>query len=79
LPSSGGSQSAALLDLNALGFATVGVLKGTTSGSGDQATSTASLVSVSVPIVGLSADLVKSTSTASAAARRRPSAAARSS
>jgi hypothetical protein len=64
LPSSGGSQSAALLDLNALGFATVGVLKGTTSGSGDTATSTASLASVSVPIVGLSADLVKSTSTA---------------
>jgi hypothetical protein len=65
LPSSGGSQSAALLDLNLLGFASVGVLKGTTSGSGDTATSTASLVTVSVPIVGLTADLVKSTSTAS--------------
>jgi hypothetical protein len=65
LPSSGGSQSAALLDLNVLGFATVGLLKGTTSGSGDEATSAASLVSVSVPIVGLSADVVKSTSTAS--------------
>lgn len=64
LPSTGGSQSAALLDLNVLGFATVGLLKGTTSGSGDEATSQASLVSLSVPIVGLSADVVKSTSTA---------------
>jgi hypothetical protein len=64
LPASGGSQSAALLDLNVLGFATIGVLKGTTSGSGDKSTSQASLASVSVPIVGLSADLVKSTSTA---------------
>jgi hypothetical protein len=44
---------------------TVGLLQGTTSGSGDQATSTASLVSLSVPLVGLSADVVKSTSTAS--------------
>jgi hypothetical protein len=65
LPTSGGSQSAALLDLNVLGFATIGLLKGTTSGSGDEATSQASLVTVSVPIVGLSADLIKSTSTAS--------------
>jgi hypothetical protein len=64
LPASGGSQSAALLDLNVLGFATIGLLKGTTSGSGDKSTSQASLVSVSVPIVGLSADVVKSTSTA---------------
>jgi hypothetical protein len=65
LPTTGGSRSAALLDLNVLGFATVGLLKGTTSGSGDQATSAASLLTVSVPIVGLSADVVKSTSTAS--------------
>jgi hypothetical protein len=65
LPTSGGSQSAALLDLNVLGFATIGLLKGTTSGSGDEATSQASLVTVSVPIIGLSADVVKSTSTAS--------------
>jgi len=64
LPSTGGSQSAALLDLNVLGFVTVGVLKGTTSGSGDESTSQASLLSVSVPIVGLSADVVKSSSTA---------------
>jgi hypothetical protein len=64
LPSSGGSQSAALLDLNVLGFVSVAVLKGTTSGSGDESTSQASLVSVSVPIVGLSADLVRSQSTA---------------
>jgi hypothetical protein len=64
LPSSGGSQSAALLDLNVLGFVTVGVLKGSTSGSGDESTSQASLLSVSVPIVGLSADVVRSTSTA---------------
>jgi hypothetical protein len=65
LPATGGSQSAALLDLNVLGFATVGLLKGTTSGSGDEATSQATLVNVSVPLVGLSADVVKSTSTAS--------------
>jgi hypothetical protein len=64
LPSTGGSQSAALLDLNVLGFASVGLLKGTTSGSGDEATSTATLVSVSVSLIGLSADVVKSTSTA---------------
>jgi hypothetical protein len=64
LPSSGGSQSAALTNLNLLGLATVGLLQGTTSGSGSQSTSQASLVSVSVPIVGLSADIVKSTSTA---------------
>jgi hypothetical protein len=65
LPSSGGSQSAALLDLNVLGFVTVGALKGTTSGSGDTATSSATLLSVGVPLIGLSADVVKSTSTAS--------------
>jgi hypothetical protein len=65
LPKTGGSQSASLTNLNLLGFATIGLLQGTTSGSGDQSTSAASLVSVSVPIVGLSADLVKSTSTAS--------------
>jgi hypothetical protein len=64
LPSTGGSKSAALLDLNLLGFASVGLLKGTTSGSGDESTSSATLVSVSLPIVGLSADVVKSTSTA---------------
>jgi hypothetical protein len=64
LPTSGGSQSAALLNLDVLGFVTVGLLQGTTSGSGDQSTSQASLVTVSVPIVGLTADVVKSTSTA---------------
>jgi hypothetical protein len=65
LPSSGGSQSASLTNLNVLGLVTVGLLQGTTSGSGDQSTSAASLVSVSVPIIGLSADVIKSTSTAS--------------
>jgi hypothetical protein len=64
LPSTGGSQSASLLNLNVLGLATVGLLQGSTSGSGDQSTSSASLVSVSVPIIGLTADVVKSTSTA---------------
>jgi hypothetical protein len=64
LPATGGSLSASLLNLNLLGFATVGVLQGTTSGSGDQSTSSASVASVSVPIVGLTADLIKSTSTA---------------
>jgi hypothetical protein len=64
LPTSGGSQSASLLNLNVLGFATIGLLQGTTSGSGSQSTSSASLASVSVPIVGLTADVVKSTSTA---------------
>jgi hypothetical protein len=65
LPSSGGSKSAALLNLNLLGLASVGALEGTTSGSGDQATSAASLVSVSLPIVGLTVDIVKSQTTAS--------------
>jgi hypothetical protein len=64
LPSSGGSQSASLTNLNVLGFVTVGLLQGTTSGSGSQSTSSASLVTVSVPIIGLTADVVKSTSTA---------------
>lgn len=64
LSPSGGSQSASLLDLNVLGLATVGLLQGSTSGSGDQSTSSASLVSVSLPIIGLTADVVKSTSTA---------------
>lgn len=64
LPSSGGSQSASLTNLNVLGLATIGLLQGTTSGSGSQSTSQASLVSVSLPIVGLSADIVKSSSTA---------------
>jgi hypothetical protein len=64
LPSTGGSQSASLLDLNVLGLATVGLLQGSTSGSGDQSTSSASLVSVSLPIIGLRADVVKSQSTA---------------
>jgi hypothetical protein len=64
LPSSGGSQSASLTNLNVLGLATIGLLQGTTSGSGSQSTSQASLVSVSVSIVGLSAELVKSQSTA---------------
>jgi hypothetical protein len=64
LPSSGGSQSASLTDLNVLGFVRVGLLQGTTSGSGDQSASQASLVSVSVPLVGLTADVVKSQTTA---------------
>jgi len=65
LPSTGGSQSASLTNLSVLGFVTVGLLQGTTSGSGDTATSSSSLASVSVPIIGLTADVVKSTSTAS--------------
>ena len=64
LPASGGSQSASLVNLNVLGLATIGLLQGTTSASGSQSTSSASLASVSVPIVGLTADVVKSTSTA---------------
>jgi hypothetical protein len=64
LPTSGGSRSASLSNLNVLGFATIGLLQGTTSGSGSQSTSAASLASVSVPIAGLTADVVKSTSTA---------------
>jgi hypothetical protein len=64
LPASGGSQSASLTNLNVLGLATIGLLQGTTSGSGSQSTSLASLLSVSVPIVGLSADVIKSQSTA---------------
>jgi len=64
LPSTGGSQSASLTNLNVLGFVTVGVLQGTTSGSGTQSTSQASLLSVAIPIVGLTADVLKSSSMA---------------
>jgi hypothetical protein len=64
LPSSGGSLSASLTNLNVLGLASVGLLQGTTSGSGSQSTSQASLANVSASIVGVSADLVKSQSTA---------------
>ena len=64
LPSTGGSQSASLTNLNVLGLATVGLLQGTTSGSGTQSTSQASLLTVSIPIVGLTADVLKSSSTA---------------
>jgi hypothetical protein len=64
LPSSGGSKSAGLVDLNVLGFASVGVLKGSVSGSGDTSTTQASLASVSLPIIGLEADVIKSEATA---------------
>jgi hypothetical protein len=64
LPAAGGSLSASLTDLNVLGFVRVGLLQGTTSGSGDQSTSQASLVTVAVPLVGLTADVVKSQTTA---------------
>jgi hypothetical protein len=64
LPASGGSQSASLTNINLLGLASVGLLQGTTSGTGDQSTSSASLVSVSLPIVGLTVDIVKSQTTA---------------
>src|SRR5439155_24583286 len=64
LPSTGGSKTASLTNLNVLGFVTVGVLQGTTSGSGTQSTSQASLLSVSIPIVGFSADVLKSSSKA---------------
>jgi hypothetical protein len=64
LPSTGGSNTASLTNVNLLGLASVGLLQGSTSGSGDQSTSSASLVSVSIPIAGLSADVVKSSATA---------------
>jgi hypothetical protein len=64
LPSSGGSQTASLTNLNLLGLATIGVLRGTTSGSGSQSTSEAVLLSVSASIIGLSADVIRSRSTA---------------
>jgi hypothetical protein len=64
LPASGGSQSAALTNLNVLGLVSVGLLQGTTSGSGDEATSQASLVTVSFPIAGIQADVVRSQTTA---------------
>jgi hypothetical protein len=63
LPASGGSQSASLTNLNVLGLVSVGLLQGTTSGSGDEATSQASLVSVSVASL-LTADVIKSQTTA---------------
>jgi hypothetical protein len=64
LPSSGGSQSASLTNLNVLGLVSVGLLQGTTSGSGDQSTSQASLVTVSIATIGLTVDVIKSQTTA---------------
>jgi len=64
LPSTGGSESASLTDVNLLGLASVGLLEGTASGKSDQSTSQASLVSVSIPIAGLEADVVKSQASA---------------
>jgi hypothetical protein len=64
LPSTGGSLSASLADVDVLGLASVGPLSGTTSGSGDQSTSQASLARVSIPVAGLTADVVSSQSTA---------------
>jgi hypothetical protein len=64
LPSTGGSKSASLTSLNLLGLVSVGLLEGKTSGSGDQATSQASLVTVAIPIAGVEADVVKSQTTA---------------
>jgi len=64
LPATGGSNSAALTSVNLLGLVSVGLLQGTTSGSGDTSTSQASLVSVSIATIGLSADVVKSQTTA---------------
>jgi hypothetical protein len=64
LPATGGSKSAGLTNVNVLGLVSVGLLQGTTSGSGDKSTSQASLVSVSIPTIGLSVDVVKSQTTA---------------
>ena len=64
LPSTGGSQSASLTSVNLLGLVSVGLLQGTTSGSGDKAASQASLVSVSIATLGLTVDVVKSQTTA---------------
>jgi hypothetical protein len=64
LPASGGSQSASLTNLNVLGLVSVGLLQGTTSGSGDQSTSQASLVTVSIATIGLTVDVIKSQTTA---------------
>ena len=67
LPATGGSNSAALTSVNLLGLVSVGLLQGTTSGSGDTSTSQASLVSKSqttaqcngtTPSVSGSSDLV---------------------
>jgi hypothetical protein len=64
LPTTGGSRSASLTNVNLLGLVSVGLLQGTTSGSGDQSTSQASLATVSIPIAGLEADVVESQTTA---------------
>lgn len=65
LPSSGGSQSASLTDVTLpQGLGEAALLKGTTSGSGSSSTSTAQVAHLSVLSL-ISADAVKSTSTAS--------------
>jgi hypothetical protein len=64
LPSSGGSKSGGLVDLDVLGLVHVGVLQGSVSGSGDTSTTQASLATVSIPLVGLQADVIKSQATA---------------
>jgi hypothetical protein len=65
LPSSGGSQTASLASINLLGLLSVDVLKGTTSASGSESTSQASVADLVVGLLGLEVDVVQSQTTAS--------------
>ena len=64
LPSGGGSLSASLTDLNLLGLASVGVLNGSTSGSGTSSNSSSSVLDLTIGLVGLSVKVVDSQTTA---------------
>jgi hypothetical protein len=64
LPSSGGSQSASLATINLLGLLSASVLNGSTSASGTQSTSRASVLDLALSLVGLKISAVDSQTTA---------------
>ena len=64
LASTGGSQTASLATINLLGLLSASLLNGSTSASGSQSTSRASLVDLTVGLVGLKVSAVDSQTTA---------------
>jgi hypothetical protein len=64
LPSGGGSQTASLASINLLGLLSADLLKGSTSASGSQSTSQASLADLTVGLLGLKIGVVDSQTTA---------------
>lgn len=65
LPSAGGSQTASLASVNLLGLVSADLLEGTTSASGSQSTSRASVADLAVGLLGLEVGVVESQTTAS--------------